>query len=280
MGRIASAPKTKYRRKNRPDSIKTKEDLIFYLNSHEDSELPFVEDCWNAAVIKATENSKKEVSTKNIITKTANGDVIKEEKTIKLITDPVKQYFKMCGLNVYKKKAMEIKTQKRLTEHLDEHEQEIVETYFSDNSEKLNDEIAQWIGSIVNPSEREYVKGRYINYMNNYEINDGADKSSLKGVLSLELALYRIDADRAAGKSSVVAEEEKLRKALRETFEALKWNKKQRNIREELAQNKFTVWLDNMVKEGEFVPNPKHYEPDEVDFIIETSIEAQRKMLE
>lgn len=280
MGRIASAPKTKYRRKNRPDTIKTKEDLIFYLNSHEDSELPFVEECWDAAIVKAEENKKKEVSTRNVITKTANGDIIKEEKSLTLITDPVKQYFKMCGLKVYKKKAMEIINQKRLREHLDDNELKIEETYFSDNSENLNDEIAQWIETIINSSEREYVKGRYINYMNNYEINDGADKSSLKGVLSLELALYRIDADRAMGKSVVVAEEEKLRKALRETFEALKWNKKQRNTREELAQNKFTVWLDNMVKEGEFVPNPKHYEPDEIDFIIKTSIEAQRKMLE
>lgn len=265
------------RRKNRPDNIETKEDLIYYLKTH-DNEPDFVEECWVAAVEAARNNEEKGgYSYKTVIKKDKDGNEVHEEKATKLITDPVKQYFKMCGLPKYRRQAQKNMV---LGQPKDEWINKINETYFADDSENLNDEIVAWIEMIKRTEEQSYIRSRYANYMNNYEINDGADKTSLKGILSMELALYRIDVLRANGKDTSLAEEEKLRKAVRETFDAMKWNKKQRNLREEMAQNKFTVWMDNMVKEGTFKSNPKEYPKDEIDFLIETSVEAQRKMLE
>lgn len=265
------------RRRQRPDTIKTKEDLMFYLQTHKD-EPAFVEECWEKAVEAAEKNIEKGgVSVRTVTKKDKDGNITKEEKVTKLITDPVKQYFKMCGLPKYKR-------QSQATMFLGEikmtDKKEIAETYFEGDTENINDEILDWIKIISRTEEQNYIKTRYANYLNNYEINDGADKTSLKGILSMELALYRIDVLRANGEDTSLPEEDKLRKAVRETFDAMKWNKKQRNLREELAQNKFTVWLDNMVKEGAFKPNPKQYDKDEIDFLIETSLEAQRKMLE
>lgn len=272
---IRPASKTP-QRKNRPDTIKTKEDLIFYLKTH-DNEPDFVEECWEVAVEAAKKNEEKGgYSIKTIIKKDKDGNEIHEEKKTKLITDPVKQYFKMCMLPKYRRQAQK----NMFLSPVDKNKQDIFETYFDEESENLNDEIIDWINMISRPDEQNYISRRYANYINNYEINDGADKTSLKGILSMELALYRIDVLRANGRETSLQEEEKLRKAVRETFDAMKWNKKQRNLREEMAQNKFTVMLDNMVKNDEFTPNPKHYEDDEIDFLLNTLIESQRKMFE
>ena len=37
--------------------------------------------------------------------------------------------------------------------------------------------------------------------------------------------------------------------------------------------------MDKLMKDGEFKPNPKHYDKDEIDFIISTCIESQKEML-
>jgi hypothetical protein len=62
-------------------------------------------------------------------------------------------------------------------------------------------------------------------------------------------------------------------------LESLKWTKKQRSARDDMAQNKFTIFMDRLEKEREFIPNPKHYDKDEVDFLLETYIDAIREML-
>ena len=76
-----------------------------------------------------------------------------------------------------------------------------------------------------------------------------------------------------------MVEEEKLTRQLNMMLESLKWTKKQRNAREDMAQNKFTIFMDSLAKEGEFKPNPKSYDQDEIDFLMETYINAIRDML-
>ena len=84
---------------------------------------------------------------------------------------------------------------------------------------------------------------------------------------------------RASSRTINIGDEKKLREMLESTFQSLKWTKKQRNARDDMAQNRFTVFMDKLVKEGEFKPNPKEYDPDEIDFIIQTALDAQREML-
>lgn len=276
MGRKPAGTKNKTKPIQRPE-INGKEELIAYLEANPESEYPFVEEVWESAVKKAKENENKELPTKTTIVIDKDGnETVKKQVAGAVVTDPVKYYFRLMGLQQNKKKGIALQEAKF---EENENKQEILSVHFDDNKDTTySDEITSWI-ALFQPNEKQFLKQRYASYYDTYEINDGADKSSLKGILSLEIELYRIDLRRASNKSVNIGDEKKLREMLESTFQSLKWTKKQRNMRDELAQNRFTIWLDTLVKEGGFSPNPKHYDDDEIDFILKTSLEAQKEML-
>lgn len=264
-------------KKKKPE-MHTKEDVMKYLEENSEEELPFVEEVWEKAVATAKENENKEQPYKIITLVDSDGNKVqKKQRNGTIIRDPVKLYFKLMHLTQNKKKGIAIKEGRVET---DENKVAIAEAKFGDEEEhnEYMDEISSWI-ALFNKDEREYLKRRYVNYYDTYEINEGADKLSLKRLLSLEIGLYRIDRNRALGKPVNMVEEEKLTRQLNMMLESLKWTKKQRNAREDMAQNKFTIFMDSLAKEGEFKPNPKSYDQDEIDFLMETYINAIRDML-
>lgn len=112
------------------------------------------------------------------------------------------------------------------------------------------------------------------------EINDGADRISLSRILSLEIELYRINIKRAKGEKIDIGQEEKLTKMLRETLESMKWTKKQRSAMDDMAQNKFSVWMDKMAKNGKFTPEHHEIPKDEIDMLIDIIPKAVAKMFD
>lgn len=276
MGRPKGSKNKNTKRTKRPD-IPDKEHLIAYLEANSETELPFVEEVWEQAVEKAKENEGKQRPIKTIVTTDKNGnEVVKKQSGGTLVTDPVKYYFRLMGLTQNKKKGIALQEAKIETS---ETKQEILNTYFDDDlTTEYMDEITSWI-ALFPPQERMFLKQRYASYMDENDINSGADKAGLKAVLSLEIEMHRIDLKRATGKKIDMNDEKKVRELWDSTLQSLKWTKKQNSGSELNKQNKFSVWLDNMVKNGEFTPNPKHYEEDEVDFILKTIIDSQREML-
>lgn len=267
--------------KRRPE-IPDKEHLLQYLDANPETEYPFVESVWEQAVERANINKDKQQAYAETTYVDENGNEVKERKKMGvLVTDPVKYYFKLMGLKQNRNKAISIQNQKYED---DENKQSIMEAKFDtsgyDNMEKnmYVDEIGSWI-DLFNGDEKQYLKRRYVNYYNTYEINEGADKLSLKRLLSIEIELYRIDKRRASGKPVNLVEEEKLTKQLNMTLESLKWTKKQRSKIDDMAQNKFTIYMDSLMKEGKFKPKQKTYDKDEVDFLLDTYVKAIRDML-
>ena len=263
--------------RKRPD-IPDKESLIQYLEANPETELPFLEKVWEQAVIKAEENANTEPVMKENVEKDKNGNTrVVMRKSKILITDPVKQYFKLMGLKQNKDEALRLKFS---DSNMDENKKEILEAYFDDDTSQniYVDEVTSWI-ALFPPDEREYLKKRYASYYDNYEINDGADKVSLKRLLSVEIELYRMDIKRASGKGVVVNDEKRYTELFTSILESLKWTKKQRSAKDDIANNKFTIWMDSLVKEGGFQPNKKHYEKDEIDFLMETYVNSIREML-
>ncbi len=269
-------------RRKRPD-LETKEELLEYLEKSPNSELPFLEELWEISV-KACENNKnKQQKTIVKITTDSDGNVTETKSGVgNVITNPVKQYFKMASLPQYRKRAQELKDQIEIEyqREFGDSKRDVVDTYFadSDTAPDLSDEIIGWI-NLFNHEEKDFMVKRYSSYFDQYEINEGADKTSLKRILSLEIALHRIDNKRASGKPVDINDEKKLSDLLQSTFESLKWTKKQRNAREDMAQNKFTVWMEKQVQEGGFTIEKKTYEKDEIDFLIDTIIDSTREML-
>lgn len=129
---------------------------------------------------------------------------------------------------------------RRASEDGESTNQEVYDTYFAEDSPVDTNEVISWI-DLFDPNEKAYLKERYSFYYDQYEINKGADQALLKRILSIEIALHRIDLSRAQKVKINSVEEEKLSKQLRETFESMKWTKKQRSAQDELGANKFTV---------------------------------------
>lgn len=256
-------------RRLRPKNLTTKEELIEYLERNSDLELPFLEELWDVCLIKANEN--KEMGRSYIDDK---GE--EHKKRGYFSENPVSWYFKMANTNGWKQKAMA--KMEGIPEKISESKQKIIDTYCGDNDVKDSNEIIDWI-NLFEAHERSYLLKRYAYYFDVYEINEGADRVLLKRILSFEIALHRIDIKRANRQNVNISEETKLLDALNDCLESMKWTKKQRNAREDMAQNKFTVWLDNMAKEGEFKPEKHTFEKDEVDFLLETYIDSAREMM-
>ncbi|WP_133965111.1 hypothetical protein [Eubacterium limosum] len=278
---MAERKKKTANRRNRPDDIKTKEDLMTYLLAHPDSELPFVEECWTKAVEKAEANKTKETPEKYEIV--INPDGTEERKKVlprgNAIKDPVSQYFKLISLPCYKKIGEDILRRTALSGEQDD----IYKQYFQnsageDGENKYANEILSWI-DMFSPLEREFLRRRYAVYMDLYEINEGADRTSLKRLLSLEIEAHRIDTCRAKGKEVNINDEKKISELIQSTLESMKWTKKQRSARDEFAQSKFTVWMDKLVKDGEFIPPKREYDKDEIDALMDNYIECARRML-
>ncbi len=272
------AKKQTYVRRVRPE-LHTKEELIEYLESNPDKELPLVEELWEKCVELAKKDSINGKKTVSVVVDNEDGTSVVRKSTATFWSDnPVKWYFKQAGLSQWQRKGNDI-VEEMMSEPLEtEHQQKIESNFEEELVGNYADELIVWINKFQF-EERTYLKKRYVHYYDCYEINEGADKTTLKRILSLEIGLNRIDNKRAVGGKVDNLEEEKLTKQLTAAFESMKWTKKQRNARDEMAQNKFTVWLQDASKEDEFKPKPRVYEKDELDFLLETYIDSAREMM-
>lgn len=254
------------------------DELKQYLNAHPDSEYPFIQIAWNDSVRKCKENEGKEpkITWKVII----DSDGIEQKRktsTTYYLTDPCRMYFKLMSIKKYSAmgKALREKLQSEK-----EQEQKEFDEFIGEKEEKVptNNEILDWI-EMFGPDEKEFLKKRYSSYYDTYDINDGADRVTFKRLLSLEVEAFRIDIRRATHCAVDINEEKKVTELIQSTLESMKWTKRQRSARDDMAKNRFTVWMDNLAKEGKFnIPN-KEYEKDDIDFLINTVLKSTSEML-
>ena len=243
--------------------LSTKEELEEYLNTYED--LPLLEELWDTCVASAKKNADD----------VASGEVLQGNRSV----NPCTLYFSRMSLPQYRKKINELKMSEDYdADDLSESASEVMELF--DDSDEQSNEIILWIKMFPKLNERKYLMQRYANYYDNYEINDGADRTLLTRILSLEIELFRINCDRAVGKSVDVNMEEKLTKMLRDTMESMKWTKKQRSQMDDMAKNKFSIFMEKQSKNGKFTPEHHDVPKDEIDQLIEIIPVAIRKMFD
>lgn len=265
--------------------LNTKEELMHYIERAPD-ELPFVEEVWQKAVAKAEENKTlpPPIRTKTVVDEFGNKTTVKEVAGARA-TDPISVYWSYMNLPQYRKKAEEIALEnefkdKCLVQAENSYSNDIISLSYEEYEPQQYNEILAWIDMFPILDERNYLKQRYEHYYDNYEINDGADRTMLSGILSLEIELHRINIRRAKGQAIDIGREEKLRKMLRESLEAQKWTKKQRSAMDDMAQNAFTIWMEKQSTNGRFTPEHHEIDKDEIDFLMETIPEAMRKMFD
>lgn len=259
--------------------VETKEDLVRYLEEVEG--FPLVEELWDLCIekAKASEGKQQPMVEKTYIDK--DGNVKTSTRANGFVSDnPIHHYFRMMGLPQYKKKARDIVNEREAKEAATESQKEIMDTYFDDDSGEQFNEIIAWINTFPNTKERQYLRQRYASYYDNYEINEGADRLSLSRILSLEVELYRVNMNRALGKTVDIGREEKLTKMLRETLESMKWTKKQRSVQDDMAQNKFSIFMEKQSKNGKFTPEHHDIPQDEIDMLLDIIPKATAKMFD
>lgn len=284
MKRWTKAQTTK--RKRLRKKVTNLEELKEYLYQHPDLELPFLQEAWDDAVEKSKQAKKFNEENLYHYTTDENGNQVKTQTNKrKKIENPISLYFKLMSLNKYAKAGEELLPKEFKDGDTIRNKGELKIIVSDEDSERATvdseqDEILDWIDMFQDTDERVFLKKRYHSYYDTYDINEGADKAALKRLLSLEIQSYRIDMDRAERIETNINDEKKINEMLQATLESLKWTKKQRSVREDMAKNRFTVWMDNMVKEGKFTPHHKDYPKDDIDYLIDTVIKGVRGMFE
>lgn len=275
--RKSSTTSSQSKMSSRP-KMETKEELMEYLEkaSLVGLELPFVEEAWEKAVEAYERQSDQEPE--YIIVTRQDGDEVKTRRYPKnLRLNPISGYFRNMGLKRYKDMARQISYQEMMKYQPET--ATIMDTYFEGETVQTFDWFAGWIDAFP-PAEREYLKQRYANYYEQYDINEGADKTVLMNILGIEVQLYKCNLDVARGLKVDPTMTIKLNENLIKLLDAQKWTKKQRSRSDEMAQNKFTIWQDKQIKNGSFQPTKAHYEDDDVDKLLNTFIVSMREVFD
>lgn len=243
------------KKRNRP-KIYTKEQLIDYLEKNPETEQPFRDDVWALAVEKTKDKELKQQT----IEKTDFDGNTKKKVVPNGSYNPVSMYFQLISLPQYNKPKVDLET----------------ESIFAginidfDDSQK-NEKIADWITvffSDYKTDDKKFLVSRLGDYYDNYDINSGADIMMVVKVCSDELEMMKLTKERAKGKD-IEARLEKVQKGYLSLLDGLKAMKNSKGKMDNEGKNKFTVWLDEMEKTGDF-----HYDfgeiGDEIDDMLDS----------
>lgn len=255
-------------RKKRPENIQSKEVLKRYLDSNP-SELPFVEDCWNAAVVES--------NAKNKIIKVENA---KPGVRAKKLTSPGSVYFELLSTPIFQEQAeTAINNGMKLSQHGDS----IAEIDVKDYIDNLNSQqgqfiykaLTQYFGTFQSESAVKFVVERIKNYYGEYELNSASDEFLVMTAITDELVMRDFTQRRVIGKSIDNKELETIRNGYMKSLDGLKALKKLDTSNKE-KDNKFTVWVDKLMKNEKLSGSDIKYEKDEIDRLAELQLEGIR----
>lgn len=244
----------------RRPKMKTKEELIKYLESHPNTELPFNEEVWDRAVELTKDKVQK---SKTIVTTDFDG---KEKKNVvpNGSISPVGTYFRIIALPQYRKQA---ENEEEEFEDFDEEDEELDEFEDEEKDELVNNWIDAFFGN-YNNQDKKFLKERLGDYYDTYDINDGADKLIVVKAVSDELEMMNLTRRRATNKDNE-KRIETIQKNYLSLLESLRALKKQRGSMEDEGTNKFSSYVDTLSREGAFKHEKKEYPKDMIDEMLD-----------
>lgn len=272
---------TRRRKPNSRPQMETKEQLLAYLdeNVKYGFELPFVEEAW--------ENAEKnwEIIQANRYDEEGN----LKPRDLRTPKTVVGCYFQAMGFKKFFTIGQEILKNMDIRivpfdpkGHLTEEDKKVAakneEIQAAEETTPHYDNwLINWI-NMFNEEESKFLRQRFADYYTQYDINEAADKTVLMNILSIEIQLYRINNMVSKGKPVNVLDIEKLNKQMVALLEAQKWTKKQRSAADDAIGNKFTSWLDSMMKSGRFIEKKTVYEEDQIDKLLASFVTAMREV--
>lgn len=256
--------------------MKTKEELLAYLAENSNLELPFNPTVWEKAV-ELTEDKERAFTT---IVKTEQDGTKKTTKVPNGPLSPVSKYFQLMALPQY-----------QVAYEPEEDEEYEGETFDWDNEEATSEKIdfvseeeKQAVSGLIktffagySPADKQWVTERLADYYSNYSLNEGADKMLVVKAVADELEIMKLTQKRARGKYDA-KEMDTIQKGYLGILDSLKALKKQRSKLDEQGSNKFTLFMDELEREGEFKPSAVNYR-DDIDDMLEAFEESMRRTL-
>lgn len=261
--------------------FKNKDQLQKWINEQSSfgKEYPWSELCWEDSVKKADEikSAKKENSA--IGGNYVKGVLVSKRVSNKFTDNPLTNYFCLRHLKQYS-----FDDKLTLKEEIENKKEEIKQEYGLAiiSPDKGNDSMwfENWINSFC-ASEQEYLRSRFRNYMNDYEISATADQSMFMQILATELLLYRLNLELVKINYKPSTNDTKLRETLsnqlRTFLSEQQWTQKSQG-KKDTSENRFTSTMMKWYNEG-YVPPDIDVNPDEITLImrdIKNTIEDMR----
>lgn len=241
----------------------TKEELLAYLQENTDTELPFSEDAWNAA-FKSTKGKQRKF--KEIKTTDYEGKEVKKMIPNGSVS-PVSKYFQIVALPQYRKTIVDFEDGEGDfwddDDEIDEYDDEKTQT------------LRNWINVFFDgfdSADKKFLKERLSEYYDTCDLNDGADKMLVIKAVADELEIMKLTKKR--NRQDVELRLEKVQKGYLSILDSLKALKKQRGSGDDEGKNKLTLWIDELERQGEFIPlKDTTFEKDDIDNLL-TEFEA------
>ena len=270
--------------------FKNKEQLETWINEQSilGKEYPWSEACWLDSVKHAEDVKKAKKEDPNIGGNYVKGVLVSKRATGRYTENPLTNYFCLRHLKQYS-----FDDKLTLKEEIQIKKEEIKQEYgiavissekFTDCSEITDASkdtlwFENWINSF-NAPEQAYLRSRFRNYMNDYEIVATADQSMFMQILATELLLYRLNLKIAKPTYDPTVNDTKLRETLSNQLKSFlseqQWTQKSQGKKDN-GETRFTSTMMKWYNEGYTTPDII-IEPDEIDLIMNDMRDAMENM--
>lgn len=265
---------------SRPLTINSKKGIINYLENTA-GEFPFVEECWEIAEEETRIRNEKIAEYNKISPKKK-----KRVSTSRVYFEFMKQpRFAQMGKELLLKKQGQITPSEKLEEFKDNMvDDKSTSLNFEDYIEDLDSSQGQFILRLLNmyfvelydEDSIKFIISRIKSYYGEYELNSASDEYLVITAISDELVLRKMNRERIRSGSVDPKEMKTVRDSYMASLDGLKVLKKFNQDNKD-KENLFAIWVEKLVKSGDVSIKEKHYEKDQIDFILEDNINAIRR---
>lgn len=254
----------------RPKRIKTKQQLLNYLTTAAD-ELPFNEECYKCAAVEVNKRNEQ-IRIENSLP----GAKAKKPEFLGNV------YFELLASPLFNGSTNGDTS--TMPDYVDREDPSKVRTIsvedFIDDIDTAQGQfifkfIKKYFGNISSMDTAKFIIARVRAYYGEYELNSASDEFLVMSAITDELVMRDITRRRINYKYDNNKELETIRNVYMKSLEGLKALKKFDKGEKE-NENKFSVWVNKLVEEGDLDVDAYDYEEDDIDRLIKLQVEGLR----
>lgn len=247
------------------EDIRTREELIEYLNENQKTESPFNESLYRHT-LEALEMDKKLI----------DGKKAKDPTFKKNYSTLGEKYFELAQLPKYRDKAKELQ-QDRLFEGFNpkkgRNTRSIKSLLSGDEAEDelMRELYEKYFYYVTVFEDVEFIKGRVYEYYSTYDFNDAHEKFLIVSAISDELKLRQLNEERQDDDGDTEKIIKDVRSSYMSTLEALKLIRNKDKDKDKV--NNLSGYI-KLLQEEKLLTGKRVFEPDAMDRLLERTRES------